>query len=120
MEIQGKVSWVGETTTGVSQKGNQWTKREFVVEYEGGEYPKRIKFDVVNDDIMGMLAVGVEVKVQFSINVRVWNGRMFNDIRIWPKGLEIMGGAAVGQPAAERVEKTMPEPSGNNGDDLPF
>ncbi len=120
MEIKGNVTWVGDIMTGTSQRGNEWSKREFVVEYEGGEHPKRIKFDILNDETMNLLAVGVEVKVQFSINAREWSGRMFNDIRIWSKGLEITGGAEIGQPAGERIESAMDTPPANNGDDLPF
>ena len=127
MELTGFITWVGDTQSGISKTGNEWHKREFVVEYESGEHPKRALFAILNDDIMGQLEVGKKVLIKFSINAKEWNGRYFNDFHVWK--LEFVTdeqSTRTAQPAPQQTmmpnaplaEPNEPAPTGN--DDLPF
>lgn len=124
MELTGFITWVGDTQSGVSKNGNEWHKREFVVEYESGEHPKRVLFAILNDETMGKLEVGKKVLVKFSINTKEWNGRYFNDFYVWK--LEFVTDEQAAQPAPQRTtipnaplaDPNEPAPTGN--DDLPF
>ena len=50
MEITGKVVSLLETITGVSRTGNQWQKKEFVIETVG-QYPKKVCFTLFGDKV---------------------------------------------------------------------
>lgn len=92
MRVQSNITWVGEVQSGTSKNGNRWEKQSFIVEYLHGEYPKSIMFDIMDTSIVGKLRVGIEVSVDFDIEVRRWTTpegveRRFNEFRIWRNGL---------------------------------
>lgn len=84
---------------GVSARG-EWQKQEFVIEYQEGQYPSFVCFNVWGADKVNELAgygEGDEVKVSFNISAREYAGRWYNDLRAWR--LERVNDAAR-QPAA--------------------
>ncbi len=127
MELTGIITWVGDTQTGTSKAGKEWCKREYVVEYESGEHPKRALFSILNDDAMGQLEVGKKVHVRFNINTKEWNGKIYNDIYVWKLEFvedEQPSAAVPVQPARQQMIPNAPLADPNapapDNDDLPF
>jgi hypothetical protein len=62
-----------------------FTKREFVVEVEDGNYPQMVKFECVRDkvELVDGLSVGDRVKVRFDIRGNEWKDRYFVNLSAW-------------------------------------
>ena len=50
MEIEGKIILDLGMQSGVSKAGNQWKKKEYVLE-TFGQYPRKVKFTVFGDRV---------------------------------------------------------------------
>lgn len=69
--------------SGVSKAGNQWKKREYVLETLEN-YPKKVHFDLFGDRAdQYPLNVGDEIVLSFDINSREFNGRWYTSISGW-------------------------------------
>lgn len=69
---------------GKTKNGKDWKRISYVLEYEQGDYPKSIMFDVMNDKIDAMkLKVGERVEVYIDGHVREFGGRFYNNIEAW-------------------------------------
>ncbi len=123
MEITGKLSKKLAIQKGASARG-EWQKQEFVIEYQEGQYPSYICFNVWGDRVHDLekYREGDEMKISFSISAREYNGRWYNDIRAWR--LEHAGtqtaapSPAAPSPAAPGIDD-LSEPVSDE-DDLPF
>ena len=85
MEITGKITKKLAPQKGVSARG-EWQKQEFVIEYQEGQYPSFVCFNVWGADKVNELAgysEGEEVKVSFNLSAREYAGRWYNDLRAW-------------------------------------
>lgn len=85
MEITGKITKKLTPQKGVSARG-EWQKQEFVVEYQEGQYPSFVCFNVWGADKVNELSgynEGDEVKVSFNLSAREYGGRWYNDLRAW-------------------------------------
>lgn len=51
MTITGTITAVLPETGGTSKSGKAWRKREAIVEYQHGQYPKSIVFQMMGDNI---------------------------------------------------------------------
>jgi hypothetical protein len=104
MEIKGKIINVQPLQTGEGRNGT-WKKQDYVLEYnQDSQYPKKMMFNLWGDKIdQFAIKEGQEVKVDFDIDCREYNGRWYNDIRAW------------------RVEAAMPAQQGDSfvPDDIP-
>ena len=104
MELQGKIIAVMTAESGTSQRtGNTWMKQQYVLEVPG-MYPKRMVFEVFGEDKIKSFNVqqGMEVTVSFEIDAHEYNGRWFNEVRVWnvkPAGQQ--------QPTAQSVASTL-------------
>ena len=105
-----------------------FSKREFVVEVEDGNYPQMIKFECVKDKTS--LTDGVEVddpvKVTFDIRGNEYKERFYVNLNAWK--LEKLGGGG-GAPSASPEYGDEDAPSGlgdppadfaEEEDDIPF
>ncbi len=137
LELECKIVRKLPVQSGNSARG-QWSKQEFVVEYQDGQYPAQVCMNVwgadkVND--LGNYQVGDKVRISFKISSREFNGRWYNDVRAWK--IEHAGAAqapqaqqfnAPGAPAySVQVPpvQTAPAPSIDDmpafdSDDMPF
>lgn len=123
MEIKGKIIVALPEMTGVSKAGNNWKKREYVLETQE-TYPKKVHFDFFGERAdQYPLAVGDDITLSFDIESREYNGRWFTSIRGWKAE------KASAQPAAAPAPMDMnmaPMPpfdnmaSGGSDEDLPF
>ncbi len=129
LEIEGKIVRKLNVQNGVSARGN-WAKQEFIVEYQEGNFPSQICFNVWGEDKVKDLEkfqVGDKVKIAFNLSSREYNGRWYNDIRAWR--IETAGapvppyqapGAAPAGSAPLPTIDDIPADFGGNDDDLPF
>ncbi len=83
MEIYGKIITALPERNGVSQRGNQWRSKTYVLETQE-QYPKKLAFDVTNERIDQLnIQVGEVLTVQFDINAREYQNKWFNSVSAW-------------------------------------
>lgn len=136
LEIEGRIVRLLPVQRGTSQRG-EWSKQEFIVEYQDGNFPTSVVFNVWGADKVQDLQnyqVGDTVKVSFRPSSREYSGRYYTDLRAWR--IE-RAGAAPAQPAPAPSRDDMPAgfapsyqqtpppslgdmPAADSGDDLPF
>lgn len=130
MEISGKIIVALPAQGGVSKAGKEWSRQDYVIETKE-QYPKKIAFSVMNDNIMNFgLTIGQEVDIHIDINATEWNGKWYNSITCWKVIVRNPGQqTASSQPnyAAEPPQQPAPpQPTqqqmfrNDNKDDLPF
>lgn len=134
MEFTGRIIAVLEARGGVSSRtGNPWKTQDYVIEETVGQYPKRMVFNVFGEENINRfnIQVGQELTVSFDINAREYNGRWFNDIRVWnvvPAAPAAMPAAAQPMPAQPVAPFPLEQPaaqptfdaSADDSSDLPF
>jgi len=123
MEIKGKIILALPEMSGVSKSGNNWKKREYVLETME-TYPKKVHFDFFGDRAdQYPLNVGEIITLSFDIESREYNGRWYTSIRGWKAEKD---GAAVpgdnfGGPTPPPAVDPFTTPMGSsNEDDIPF
>lgn len=86
MQFQGRIYKLFPVQSGTSQRG-EWTKQDFIFEYfeqPTDRYADRVLLSVMNDRIREYdLHEGDEVIIGFGHNTREYQGRYFNDIRLY-------------------------------------
>ena len=111
-EINGKVIAVLPIATGEGKNGT-WKSQDYVLE-TGGQYPKKVCFNLFGDSIEKFnVVIDDEIKVSYDIESREYNGRWFTTIRAWK--VEKEAGVTGQAPVVNNVS-TPPL----TGDDLPF
>lgn len=82
MEITGRIIQLLPLQSGQGKNG-VWRKQDYIIEF-GGQYPKKVCFNIWGDKIdTFQLKEGEEVKVEFDIESREFNGRWYTDVRAW-------------------------------------
>lgn len=123
MEIKGKVILALPELTGVSKSGNNWKKREYVLETVE-TYPKKIHFDLFGERAdQYPISVGETITLSFDIESREYNGRWYTSIRGW-KVEKDNSMSTASQPAVPGAPVPPPAPefnqTGSSDDDIPF
>lgn len=116
LELEGKISLKQAVQSGQSTRG-QWAKQEFILEYMDGNFPSSVCFTAWGDDKVNELArfqVGDKVKVSFNIKGREYNGRWYNDLRVW-KISSANAPAQQATPAAQAAPEFQAMPSASYG-----
>ena len=87
MQFQGRISKIYPTQSGTSANGNQWSRQDFIFEYfeqPTDRYADRVLLGVMNDRIKEYdLHEGDIVICGFAHTTREYQGRCFNDIRLY-------------------------------------
>ncbi len=126
LELEGRIASKLPLQSGQSARG-PWSRQEFVLEYQDGSFPTSVCFTAWGDDKVNELnrfQVGDRVKVSFNIRGREYNGRWYNDLRIWKiSSADAAPAPQAPAPSAEAAPAPsfadMPPASGME-DDLPF
>ncbi|MDE6190173.1 MAG: DUF3127 domain-containing protein [Muribaculum sp.] len=128
MEIEGKIILALPEQSGTSKAGNEWKKREYVLETHES-FPRKVHFDLFGQKAdQYPLNVGDEIRLSFDINSREYNGRWFTSISGWkvepagqPQGTPA-GNMAQDFPGAAPFPPApaAPDLSADPSDDLPF
>lgn len=142
LEIEGKIIRKLGVQSGKSARGD-WSKQEFVIEYQEGNYPSQACLSVWGPDKVKDLEkyqIGDTVKVSFNISSREYNNRWYTDLRAWkiegeapvpenyttdyaPTGMVGSGASTAPDPVDAASTKHGFIGEGNTGDtedDLPF
>ena len=85
MQFKGKIIEALPVVTGQGARG-QWVKQGFVLEYESGQYPKSIAFDVFGDERLQKFRISVGEELICDIDfkaVKGRNGGTFNSVDCW-------------------------------------
>lgn len=133
MEIAGKILEVLPKVTGTNKSGNPWQKQEFILEVQGGQYPKKALMGIWGEKVdQFQVQKGEEVTVSFDIDCREYNGRWYNDIRAWnvvkKSGAPAQSAPQVSSPISETpadvdnliISQDISADSTSGGEDLPF
>lgn len=130
LELEGKISQKMAAQSGQSARGT-WARQDFVLEYMDGNFPSSVCFSTWGEDKVNDLAryqVGDKVRVSFNVKGREYNGRWYNDLRVWkispaeeaPRQ-QAQGAAPYGAaPAAPAPGFDDIPPADGSEDDLPF
>ena len=103
--------------SGTSKSGKAWRKREYIVEYEHGQYPKSVVFSVMGQKIDELnIQQGVEYELELDFEAREWNNRYFLQAACW----KATPTQPVAQPAPQPPGYAQPVPAAPPADDLPF
>lgn len=113
-EINGKVIAVLPLATGEGKNG-AWKSQDYVIE-TGGQYPKKVCFNLFGDSIEKFnVGIDDEIKVSYDIESREYNGRWFTSIRAWKVEKEVSA------PVSSASHTTIPSaPAFGEDDCLPF
>jgi hypothetical protein len=105
MEFRGRIMKVLPMESGTSAQGNEWKKQFFIFEYferETDRYSDKVCLSVMNDKIAECdLHVNDEVIIGFGHSIREYQGRCYNELRIYK--LQKVGASAQAE--------TRPEPN---------
>ena len=85
MQFKGKIIEALPVVTGQGARG-QWVKQGFVLEYESGQYPKSVAFDVFGDERLQKFRISVGEELICDIDfkaVKGRNGGTFNSVDCW-------------------------------------
>ena len=85
MQFKGKIIESLPVVTGQGARGT-WVKQGFVLEYESGQYPKSIAFDVFGDERLQKFRISVGEELVCDIDfkaVKGRNGGTFNSVDCW-------------------------------------
>ena len=85
MQFKGIIKEALPVVTGQGARG-QWVKQGFVLEYEPGQYPKSIAFDVFGDERLQKFRISVGEELICDIDfkaVKGRNGGTFNSVDCW-------------------------------------
>ena len=126
MEITGKVVAVLEITSGTGKNGNEWKKRDFVIETPDEKFPKKVCFTLFGDKVNTCPMIDTTVTVSFDINAHEYNGKWFNSVNAWKVDpasnatVQAAPQAANPSPAVTaQTAETKPQTE-SAGSDLPF
>lgn len=82
MQLTAKLIHVLPLQSGIGKNG-EWKKKDIIVE-TAGQFPKKICVSVWGDKINeSQLKVGNELKIDFDIESREFNGKWYTDIKAW-------------------------------------
>ena len=85
LELEGRIARKFNVQTGTSARG-AWSKQEFILEYQEGNFPTQVCLNVWGDEKVRELdkyQVGDKVKVALNLSSREYNGRWYTDVRAW-------------------------------------
>lgn len=114
MQLSGKLIQLLPLQTGQGKNGT-WKKQEIILETEG-QYPKKVCIAIWGDKAdEKTLQVGNNLKIDFDVESREYNGRWYTDVKAWK--VEIAGTAPT---AYNDLEPQAGESIDNLDSDLPF
>ena len=127
LEIEGRIASKLALQSGQSARGS-WSRQDFVLEYQDGSFPVSVCFTAWGEDKVNELnrfQVGDKVKVSFNLRGREYNGRGYNDLRIWritPADAAPQAPAGAPAPQDQAPAPTFADlpPATGVEDDLPF
>ena len=113
MEFKGRIMKMLPPRSGRSQRtGNEWTAQPFIFEFfenETDRYSDKVVLETYDTDIIPLMQEGMACRCGFGHNVREWDGRTFNEIRLYK--LELLNA----RPAADATGTVADENAAGGG-----
>lgn len=123
MQINGELKVIFDAQT----VSDRFKKREFVLTTETNTpYPQHLIIQLTQDkcDILNSYNEGDEVRVDFNLRGREWNGpqgvKYFNTIEAWRLSLVNKGANPIASASNTTVSSAPPQSDSNDNDNLPF
>jgi hypothetical protein len=120
MQLTAKILTLLPLQTGNGKNGD-WKKQDFILE-TGDTYPKKICISVWGDKINSqVLVVGNELKIDFDVESREYNGRWYTDVKAWR--IELISAYKIhdtNETQYPKIENTIQSPFGDENEVLPF
>jgi hypothetical protein len=137
MEFQGRIAKVLPVRSGVSQRtGNEWKALPFIFEYfenPTDRFADSVMLETFDTKVIENLKEGMEVRCGFGHKTREYEGKTYNELRLYKiesvrKKQQHAGQAAVmeevqqstGTTTAGQQQPTGQQQEGGDNDDLPF
>lgn len=129
MEFQGRIRKVLPVRTGTSQRtGNDWRCLPFVFEYfeyETDRLPDSVVLETFDEKVIANLQEGMEVRCVFGHRVKEYDGKTFNELRLYKiesvKSSEQPAHQPQPQPVSEQpAAQHQQQQAQDKPDDLPF
>jgi hypothetical protein len=129
MEFQGRIKKVLPLRSGTSQRtGNNWKCLPFVFEFfenETDRWPDSVVLETFDEKVIANLQEGMEVRCGFGHRTKEYDGKTFNEIRLYKiesvKSSEKPAQQPQPQPASEQpVAQHQQQQAQEQPDDLPF
>jgi hypothetical protein len=132
MEFTGRVKKLLPVRSGVSQRtGNEWKSLPFVFEYyehETDRYADSVVLETFDTKVIDNLKEGMEIRCGFSHHTREYDGKTYNELRLYR--IESVKKAQNAAPQAANApqptnyppgfERPVTSPENGKDDDLPF
>ena len=132
MEFTGRVKAILPKRSGTSARtGNDWVALPFIFEYfehETDRYADRVLLETFDTKVIENIKEGMEVRCGFSHNVREYEGKTYNELRLYK--IECVKAAPQGANDAEAGNQPTPQANApqsqqkpaeeEQNDDLPF
>ena len=87
MEFQGRVKKLLPVRSGTSQRtGNEWRALPFIFEYyehESDRYADNVLLETFEEKVIDNLEEGMEIICGFGHRTREYDGKIYNDIRLY-------------------------------------
>ena len=101
---KGTIKVLMEEQTGTSKTGNAWQSREFVIEVSEAGYTNFVHFKAFGRDVddLRSASVGDEVEVSYKPQAREYNGRWYDENRLY--GIRNLTKNGAPKAAAPKVE----------------
>ena len=118
-EIEGRLKVVNDVQT----FNSGFTKREFVVEVEDGNYPQMIKFECVKEktSLTDGMQIDDPVKVTFDIRGNEYKERFYVNLNAWKiEGSHSNQGSAAEDPLPSSFDSSFDSEPDPSDDDIPF
>jgi Domain of unknown function (DUF3127) len=119
MQLTAKLIQLLPLQTGTGKNG-EWKKQDIIVETES-QYPKKVCISIWGDKInTSQLKVGNQLKVDFDVESREYNGRWYTDVKAWKIELAVAGSTPATEQNGNKEEDFHNTTLSSNDDDLPF
>lgn len=118
LTLKGRLIQVLPTINGVSKGGKEWSKREFVIETDEGQFSKKVAFTLFGDklSLIDPVGIGATVEVSFNLESRDFDGKWYHNINAW----KITANEAPQQHYQPAPEQPAPATGAEPENNLPF
>lgn len=124
LELTGKIIKLMNPVNGEGKNG-PWKKQEFVIEFNEGQYPRKVCLSAWGDKIeaLNRYKEGDNITVGFNVESREYNERWYTDLRAWRIG-SAQNTPQSNDPYTQQPQSNNynaePLPASSTDDDLPF
>ena len=121
MEIVGRIIHLGEVIQGTSKAGNEWKKRDVVIETIE-QYSNKVCLNVWSDNVEhSLLQIGATLNFSIAIQSREYNSKWYTDVKVirFDTDVNSYNTTNIPKPGSEGFSSSLDNFLGDSNDDLP-